>query len=307
MHILRFIVRNQHCMLHDAETFQVKDILRTIDALAWNKFNIIHIHMTDSQSWPMDIPTLPELSQKGAYATGLSYTPSDITQIQTFAAERAIQIIIEIDMPGHSTAIGLSHPELIAALNAEPWSSYCAEPPCGSLQLNNPDVATFLESLFADVLPRLTEYSSYFHTGGDEVNMNTYLLDPTVKSNDKAVLQPLIQKFIDRNHNQVRTAGLTPIVWEEMLLDWNLTLGNDVIVQAWLSDASVASITSAGHKAIAGNYNYWVRALHLPPVPTNQPSTSIVAKANLSPSRTALPSNNTTHSMTTALLTKTGA
>lgn len=212
----------------------------------------------------MDIPALPELSQKGAYAAGLSYSPSDITQIQTFAAERGIEVVIEFDMPGHTTAIGLSHPNLIAAFNAEPWSNYCAEPPCGSLQLNNPDVATFLDTLFNDVLPRAAPYSSYFHTGGDEVNMNTYLLDPTVKSNDKAVLQPLIQKFVDRNHDQIRQAGLTPIVWEEMLLDWNLTLGSDVVVQSWLSDASVASITSAGHKALAGNYNYWVSSIPSP-------------------------------------------
>jgi hexosaminidase len=228
----------------------------------------------------MDIPALPELSQKGAYATGLSYSPSDITQIQTFAAERGIEVVIEFDMPGHTTAIGLAYPKLIAAFNAEPWSNYCAEPPCGSLQLNNPDVATFLEKLFDDVLPRVAPYSSYFHTGGDEVNMNTYLLDPTVKSNDKAVLQPLIQKFVDRNHDQIRKAGLIPIVWEEMLLDWGLTLGDDVVVQSWLSDASVASITSAGHKVIAGNYNYWVSS---PITPSESSLTNTVPRLRQRP------------------------
>lgn len=205
----------------------------------------------------MDIPALPELSQKGAYFKGLSYSPSDITQIQSFAACRGIEVIIEFDMPSHTTAIGLAYPNLIAAFNAEPWSKYCAEPPCGSLQLNNSDVGAFLETLFDDVLPRVKPYSAYFHTGGDEVNMNTYLLDPTVESNDKAVLQPLVQKFVNRNHDQIRLAGLTPIVWEEMLLDWNLTMGDDVVVQSWLSDTSVASITSKGYKALAGNYNFW--------------------------------------------------
>jgi hexosaminidase len=220
--------------------------------------------MTDSQSWPMDIPALPELSQKGAYAKGLSYSPSDITQIQTFAIQRGVQVIIEFDMPGHTTSIGLAYPDLIAASGAHPWSTYCAEPPCGSLQLNNPDVSTFLEKLFDDVLPRVKPYSSYFHTGGDEVNMNTYLLDPTVKSNDPAVLKPLVQKFLDRNHDQIRKAGLTPVVWEEMLLDWDLTLGDDVVVQSWLSDDSVAAITAKGHKALAGNYNFWVSSLLVP-------------------------------------------
>ncbi|KAE8449367.1 hypothetical protein EG329_008268 [Mollisiaceae sp. DMI_Dod_QoI] len=237
--------------------YPVPDILRTVEALSMNKFNRLHLHMTDSQSWPLDIPALPELSQKGAYQTGLSYTPEDLETIQTYAIDRGIEVIIEFDMPGHTTAIGYSHPELITGFDAKPWSTYCAEPPCGSLKLNSTAVDDFLETLLGDVLPRVQPYSAYFHTGGDEVNSQVYLLDETVKSNESSVIGPLIQKLVDRNHAQIRAAGLAPIVWEEMLLDWNLTLGTDVLVQSWLSDASIASITALGHKALAGNYNFW--------------------------------------------------
>ena len=247
--------------------YPMSDILRTIDALSWNKFNVLHIHMTDSQSWPMDIPALPALSQKGAYQTGLSYTTADIQLIQTYAIERGINVIIEFDMPGHTTAIAYAYPNLIAAFGAKPWSTYCAEPPCGTLQLNNPDVDTFLETLFSDVLPRVQPYTAYFHTGGDEVNAQSYALDPTVESNDTGVIRGYIQKLVDRNHAQIRASGLTPIVWEEMLLDWNLALGDDVVVQTWLSDASVAETVQRGHKALAGNYNYWV-ASHPVSIPT---------------------------------------
>lgn len=242
--------------------YPMPDILRTIDALSWNKFNVLHIHMTDSQSWPMDIPALPLLSQKGAYQTGLSYSPMDIQRIQTYAIERGINVIIEFDMPGHTTSIGYGYPDLIAAFDAKPWDTFCAEPPCGTLQLNNPDVDAFLETLFSDVLPRVQSYTAYFHTGGDEVNAQAYTLDPTVKSNDTAVIGAYIQKLVDRNHAQIRAAGLAPIVWEEMLLDWNLNLGDDVVVQTWLSDASVAQTVAKGHKALAGNYNYWVSMLN---------------------------------------------
>jgi len=238
--------------------YPVDDILRTIYALSINKFNRIHIHMTDAQSWPIEIPALPELAQKGAYQTGLSYSPQDIANIQAYAISVGVEVIIEFDMPGHTTAIGLAYPDLITAYNAQPWDTYCAEPPCGSLRLNDSAVDSFLDTLFADILPRVQPYSAYFHTGGDEVNVNAYLLDPTVKSNDTAVLTPLLQKFLDRNHDQIRAAGLTPIVWEEMITTWNLTLGNDVLVQTWLSDASVATVTAAGHKALAGNYEFWV-------------------------------------------------
>ncbi|CAG8973094.1 hypothetical protein HYALB_00007571 [Hymenoscyphus albidus] len=237
--------------------FPKEDIMRTIDAISWNKFNRLHIHMTDSQSWPLDIPAFPELSTKGAFAEGLSYSPDDFRDIQTYAIERGVEVIVEFDMPGHTTSIALAFPNLIAAAGATPWDKYCNEPPCGSLKLNEPAVGQFLEKLFDDILPRVLPYSAYFHTGGDEVNANTYTLDDTVKTNDTSVIGPLIQKLVDRNHAQIRAAGLTPIVWEEMLLQWNLTLGEDVVVQTWQSDENVALVTAQGHKVLAGNYNLW--------------------------------------------------
>ena len=239
--------------------YPVSSILHTIDALGWNKFNFLHLHITDSQSWPLQVPTLPELATKGAYDTGLSYSPQDLFSIQQYGLSRGVQVVVEIDMPGHTSAIGLSHPELIAALDIQPnWSTYCAEPPCGTLKLNSSAVDTFIHTLLADVLPRLVPGSSYFHSGGDEINNQAYLLDETVKSNSTAVIRPLLQRFIDNVHDQVRSAGLTPIVWEEMLLMWNLTLGKDVVIQTWQTDEAVANATSLGYKTLFGNYNFWV-------------------------------------------------
>lgn len=90
-------------------------ILKMLDALAWNKFNRLHVHITDGQSWPMDIPALPELSQKGAYQLGLSYSPSDIAEIQMYGKMRGVEVYLEIDMPGHTSAVALAYPDLIAA------------------------------------------------------------------------------------------------------------------------------------------------------------------------------------------------
>ena len=239
--------------------YNPSDVMRTIDALSWNKFNRLHLHLTDAQSWPVDIPALPELSAQGAYMRGLSYSPSTLAEIQQYGSDRGVEVIIEIDMPGHTSSIGLSHPELITAFNIQPdWSTYSAEPPSGQLKLNNSAVYAFLDKLWADFLPRVYPYSSYFHTGGDEVNVNAYLLDENVRSNESAVLQPLLQMFIDYNHAKVRAAGLTPIVWEEQLLQWNLTLGSDVVVQTWQSSEAVAETVAKGHKALVGSYEYWV-------------------------------------------------
>jgi hexosaminidase len=72
--------------------------------------------MTDGQSWPLDIPAFPDLSQKGAYRRGLSYSPSDIDEIQSYGLYRGVEVYIEIDMPGHTSAIALAYPDLVAAV-----------------------------------------------------------------------------------------------------------------------------------------------------------------------------------------------
>ncbi|KAL8695928.1 MAG: hypothetical protein Q9201_007898 [Fulgogasparrea decipioides] len=245
------------------------DIMHTIDALAWNKFNRLHLHATDAQSWPLDVPALPNLSRKGAYRKDLSYSGRELAQIQEYGMYRGVEVVVEIDMPGHTSAIALAYPDLISGYNVQPnWANYANEPPSGSLKLNSSAVYTFLHTLWVDLLPRLAPYSAYFHTGGDEVNANVYKLDDTVRSNQSAILQPLLQKFIDFNHGYVRAAGMVPIVWEEMLLDWNLTLGSDVIVQTWQSDEALKETVAKGHKVLAGNYNYWV---YLPPIPLLTP------------------------------------
>lgn len=239
--------------------YPVSDIKRMVDAMAFNKLNQLHLHVTDGQSWPIEIPSLPELAAKGAYNRALTYSPRDLEEIQTYGALLGVAVTLEIDMPGHTSAIWHSHPELIAAFNVQPdWDTYCAEPPCGTLKLNSSEVYDFLDKLWADLLPRVSPYTSYFHTGGDEVKPAAYTKDETVGTDDLKVLQPLLQKLIDFNHDKVRQAGLTPVVWEEMLLQWNLTLGKDVIIQTWRSDAAVAEAVQKGYKTLAGNFHYWV-------------------------------------------------
>ena len=228
--------------------------------------NRLHLHMTDAQSWPLEIPALPELVSKGAYAPGLSYNPACLGKMQEYAAYLGIEMIIEIDMPGHTSSIAFSHPELITGSNIQPnWQDYSAQPGSGQLKLNETAVEAFLASLWEDLLPRVSPFTSYFHTGGDEINVNPYKLQEGLRTNDTKILQPLLQKFIDFNHDRIRGAGLTPIVWEEMLVQWNLTLGRDVLVQTWGSTPSaLAQTVEKGYKAIASDYNYWVSAF-LPP------------------------------------------
>ncbi|ORY66208.1 glycoside hydrolase superfamily [Pseudomassariella vexata] len=239
--------------------YPIESIYRTIRAMSWNKMNRLHIHVTDSQSWPLEIPSMPEIAAKGAYGKGKTYSPKDITAIQKYAIARGIEVIFEIDMPGHIGVVAESHPDVIVGWDSTPWGTYCAEPPCGQFRLNDSRVDTFLDKLMDDVLPRVYPYSAYFHTGGDEVNLQQYLLDPSVLSNESSVVLPLIQKFTDKNLARVRNAGLTPLVWEEIpsSAHYNVTIDDDVVVQSWLGNGAVKLLTSQGHKVIDSNYNYW--------------------------------------------------
>ncbi|CAK7232519.1 Glucosamine-6-phosphate isomerase (Glucosamine-6-phosphate deaminase) (GNPDA) (GlcN6P deaminase) [Sporothrix bragantina] len=237
--------------------YDVKHIYRTIDAIAWNKMNRLHLHATDSQSWPLEIPSLPEVATKGAYRSDLTYGADDLEALQKYAVARGVELIVEIDMPGHIGSLSWSHPELIVAYDAFPYFWWCAEPPCGAFKLNSTDVDNFLDKLFADLMPRVAPYSAYFHLGGDELNANDSRLDPGVGTNATEVLQPLLQKFVSANLARVAAHNLSAFVWEEIPLTWNVTLNNNTVVQTWLGESSVKTLTDQGIKIIDSNYNYW--------------------------------------------------
>lgn len=158
---------------------------------------MVVISLNSLSGRPLEIPSLPELAQRGAYGEGLWYSAKDLSEMLDYAAARGIQAFIEIDMPGHTNSIAYSHPDLIAASNIQPnWVTYANQPPSGQLKLNNSDVQSFVTSILADILPRTESSSNYFHSGGDEVNKNVYLLDPGINSNLTNVIQPYLQDFV---------------------------------------------------------------------------------------------------------------
>jgi hexosaminidase len=269
--------------------FEVKHIKRTIDAMSWSKLNRLHLHITDSQSWPLEIPALPKLAEKGAYRKGLTYSPEDLAGIYEYGIHRGVEVIMEIDMPGHIGVVELAYKDLIVAYNEKPYQWWCKEPPCGAFRMNSSDVYDFLDTLFDDLFPRISKYSPYFHLGGDELNHNDSRLDPDVRSNKTEVLAPLLQKFVDYTHGKVRDAGMTPFVWEEMITEWNMTLGKDVVIQSWLGGGAIKTLAEAGHKVIDSDYNFLT-----------------VAVDSGSTLTTAMPFRRTTPSTTGAALPRAG-
>ena len=240
--------------------YPVEDIKRTISALSMAKMNVFHWHITEAQSWPLEVPSMPELAEKGRYAPGLTYSPEDVRSVQEFGVLHGVQVIVEIDMPGH-VGIANSHPELVVAYDTQPYYKYCAEPPCGAFRLGDAKVEAFLDKLFDDLLPRLAPYTSYFHTGGDEYKAANSLLDPNLRTDDMTKLKPLLQQFLDHAHRNVRKHGLVPFIWEEMVGEWGATVGNDTVIQSWYGADSVQKYAAAGHKVIDSSSDVYVSSL----------------------------------------------
>lgn len=80
--------------------FGVEDLLRLIKGLSMNKLNVFHWHITDSHSFPLVIPSEPDLSAKGSYGPGMEYSPEDVKRVVEFGFEHGVRVLPEIDMPG---------------------------------------------------------------------------------------------------------------------------------------------------------------------------------------------------------------
>jgi len=234
------------------------NVMRTIEAMGANKLNRLHLHASDAQSWPLEIPALPDLALKGAYSPSQIWHTDELEAVQRHGVIYGVEVFVEIDLPGHTTSIGNAFPHLLTA-NNEQWDKYAVEPPSGQLRLNSSDVPPFLNTLLTDLLSRTSQYSSLFHLGGDELNLDAYLIDPTVRSASQGVLQPLIQSFIDQVISLTRSHSLTVVIWEEMVLDWNLTLPQDVIIQTWRGnqDNALSTILDKGYRTLFGSNTYW--------------------------------------------------
>ncbi|KIJ54483.1 glycoside hydrolase family 20 protein [Sphaerobolus stellatus SS14] len=231
--------------------FTVDDIKRTLDAMSMVKLNSFHWHSTDTQSWPLEVDAFPELSAKGAYSTDQSFSKANIQDIISYAGARGIDVVLEIDTPGHTGSISFSHPELVACSVASPWANFASEPPSGQLRMTSPQAMQFAASIFSSVSSVFP--SKYISTGGDEINTACYMSDNQTQADLKAsgqTLEQALNTFTQATHGALKKAGKTPIVWEEMILDHQVDLSNDTIAMVWISSQNVASVVQKGFRVI---------------------------------------------------------
>ncbi|KAI0793023.1 N-acetylhexosaminidase [Irpex lacteus] len=238
--------------------FPVDDLKRTLDAMSWNKMNQFHWHIVDSQSFALQIPGYTELAAKGAYDSASVYSPKDVADIVSYAGARGIDVMVEIDTPGHTAIISQSHPEHIACAEATPWSSFANEPPAGQLRLASPETTNFTAGLLTAAAKMFP--STLFSTGGDEINANCYTQDEETQkalNSTGKTFEEALSAFTEVSHKALRDLSKTPVVWEEMVLDHNVTLGNDTLVLVWISSDNVKAVAEKGFKLIHAASDYF--------------------------------------------------
>lgn len=238
--------------------FPVPDLTRTLDAMSWVKLNTFHWHITDGQSFPLQVSLYPELADNGAYSPQEVYTEDDVQYVVSYAAARGIDVLLEIDTPGHTAIIGTSYPDYVACLDASPWATYANEPPAGQLRFAVPEVVNFTASLISSVAQTLV--SKYFSTGGDELNTNCYVNDTVTQqqlNQTGMTLNDALNTFTQATHGALIAQGKTPVVWEEMVLDWNLTLSNETIVMVWISSADAVAVVEKGFRIVQAPSDYF--------------------------------------------------
>ncbi|KAI8143947.1 glycoside hydrolase superfamily [Fennellomyces sp. T-0311] len=243
-------------MLDSSRNFlPVKDILRTLDAMSYNKLNVLHWHATDAQSWPLVSESHPELTNKGAYSAKDIYTPRDVQRIIKYAESLGIRTILEIDMPAHTGIIAEAYPDYIIGYE-EFWAAYAAEPPSGQIDLLNDDAW----QLVKDIVKEGTEAfpDSFYHTGGDEISAACYELDENIVNYTKEHNMTTHELWFQWTNDLVKYVSedlnKRPIVWEDPIRDGG-SLPKNVVVQVWI--APPENYTSLGHDVIISTADYF--------------------------------------------------
>jgi hexosaminidase len=131
----------------------ISSIERTLDTMSTCKLNVLHLHLTDSHSFPFKSEKVPQMSKYGAYSSDKIYTISDFNKLSQYALIRGIRIIPEIDAPAHAGNGWQWGPqenqgELAVCVNQQPWRDLCIQPPCGQLNPGNFNVYRILADLY---------------------------------------------------------------------------------------------------------------------------------------------------------------
>jgi hexosaminidase len=260
----RFSYRGMHLDV-GRHFFSVDFVKKYIDFLALHKFNTLHWHLTEDQGWRIEIKKYPLLTQTGScrnqtligpYGTGQYdgkkycgyYTQEQIKDIVKYAEARYINIIPEIEMPGHSMAALSSYPFLGCTKGPykvmETWGVsddvFCA---------GNDSSFTFLENVLDEVMQLFP--SKLIHIGGDECPKDRWhdcsMCQKRMKENNLKNEHELQSYFISRIEKYLNSKGRNIIGWDEILEGG---LAPNATVMSWRGEDGGIAAAKSKHNAI---------------------------------------------------------
>lgn len=200
-------------MLDPARHFlPIEDVKFYIDQMARYKYNALQLHLTDDQGWRVEIKSRPELASKE------HYTQQELKDLIAYAAQRHIEIIPELDIPGHTVAILAAYPELGCTT-----SDTIVKEVGKTVNLMLCASVDKVYEVYQDIFTEMAEIfsSQYIHLGGDEsvIEKNwahCKRCQQQMKDRGYAKASQLMIPFFDKMLGMVKQAGKSPVLWCEL-------------------------------------------------------------------------------------------
>ena len=259
--------------------FDKDEVKKVLDIMALYKMNRLHWHLTDDQGWRIEIPEYPLLTEIGAvrsgsftspgdgskffddteYGRGMYFTQDDLREIVAYAAERNIDIMPEIDLPGHMVAAVTSYPEL----SCDPTKEYSVRIDGGIskdvLNIGKDETIDFLKCVLdnvAEIFP-----FPYIHIGGDECPTDQWQTNEDclrrVQEEGLAGVHELQSWLVEELGTYLKEKhGKDIVVWDELLAHWTSDNAVKPVIMAWNSLGLTATAADKGFKSIATPYSH---------------------------------------------------
>ncbi len=267
--------------------FTKEEVKQYIDAMVRYKFNLLHLHLSDDEGWRLEIKGLPKLTEVGAWNVkkvgyfgtfapagpneprdyGGFYTQEDMKELVKYAQDRFVNIMPEIDVPGHSLSIIAAYPELSCTPGADQYKVRSGEKimdwtkhPVESLVDNtlcpaNEKVYEFLDTVLTQVAAIFP--FEYIHMGGDETPRNFWAKSPQVlalmKREGFKNFDQVQNYFEKRTKKIVESKGKKFMGWDEILKG---DISTSAAIMAWRGEKYGIEAAKRKHKVVMSPYTH---------------------------------------------------
>ncbi len=240
-------------MIDSARHFIPLEVIRrNLDGMEAIKMNVFHWHLSENQGFRVESKKFPKLHEMGS--DDLYYTQDEMRELVAYARDRGIRVVPEFDMPGHSTAWFVGHPELASGKGPyeieRKWGIFDA-----AMDPTSEKVYKFLDDFIGEMVRIFPDH--FFHIGGDEVNGKEWEANPKIqafmKTHGIKNNQALQAQFSERVQKLVVKHAKAVVGWDEVLVPG---VPKDIVIQSWRGQASLAQAAKQGYRGILSNGYY---------------------------------------------------